>query len=188
MAAEYKRRWVLDELEDGVERERWRLSCPATGEIREANNPEALVDAILTDIRQRHGVVVLAEWFAARFDRGRAVMAATGSLTEAQKALAAAFAAAKHAAQAAKPGDDGGTANLDCVFLSARRGLTAATVRKAAEVAGVAISARWQSRWWNGWLVFISEGQGARNTRMAEAACRALRNAGYDASVYYQID
>lgn len=59
------RRWVLEESTNG---DRWRLSCPATGEIREANNPEALVDAILSDIRHKPGVVVLAEYIAALVD------------------------------------------------------------------------------------------------------------------------
>ena len=114
-------------------------------------------------------------------------MAATGSLTERQKSLATALAVAKMAALAAKPGDDGGSANLDCAFLYQRDGLRAPDVRKAAEAAGVSVS-HCYSKWWRGWLVQVSEGQGAMNARMAEAAADALRSAGFEATVYYQVN
>jgi hypothetical protein len=101
--------------------------------------------------------------------------------------LTQAFRAASLAAEFAKPGDDGGTANFDSAFLYAKRGLTGAKVQEAAKEAGVSVRRR-DSRWWKGWFVEVGAGQGAMNTRMAEAACKALQEAGLEASVYYQID
>lgn len=45
-------------------------------------------------------------------------------------------------------------------------------------------------RMWSGsYMVDIPlQGQGNRRTRMAEAACKALRNSGYEAYMYYQCD
>lgn len=112
----------------------------------------------------------------------------SGSLSPREKKLAAALAAAKHAALAVQESDDGGSANLDCAFLDAQPGLTAAAVRRAAEAAGVSLGVRQRSRWWNGWFVHVTSGQGAMRTRMAEAAAKALKEAGESATVYYKVD
>jgi hypothetical protein len=109
------------------------------------------------------------------------------TLTPRQAALAAALAAAKQAALRVQPGDDNGSANFDSPFLYATPSTRAATVRKAAEAVGVEVS-RYNSRWWKGWAVDVTDGQGAMRTRMAEAAAQALRGAGEYASVYYQVD
>lgn len=110
------------------------------------------------------------------------------TLTPRELRLATALAAAKQAALAAQPGADGGSANLDSAFLNARRGLTAASVRRAAEAAGVTLGARRRGKWWNGWTVQVGQGQGAMRTRTAEAAAKALNAAGESATVYYQVD
>ena len=98
-----------------------------------------------------------------------------------------ALSAAKAAAEAARPGDDGGTANVDSPFLHSQRGLTRDAVENAARLAGVGVH-RYRSSWWNGWFVSLTAGQGAQRTRMAEAAVRTLNECGEEASVYYQID
>lgn len=112
----------------------------------------------------------------------------TGGLTPREVRLAAALAAAKHAALAVQPGDDGGTANLDSAFLNAQPGLRGESVVRAAEAAGVLLGIRRRSKWWNGWFIHVTQGQGAMRTRMAEAAAAALNDAGESASVYYRID
>lgn len=101
--------------------------------------------------------------------------------------LVDAFRAAKLAADFAKPGDDGGSANFDSAFLYGRRGLTDKAVQAAAAEAGITVR-RSSSRWWKGWFVQVGAGQGAMNTRMAEAATKALIDAGWDAGTYYMVD
>lgn len=113
------------------------------------------------------------------------------TLSPRERSLATALAAAYHAAMAVKDdGDDGGSCNLDCAFLHAQRGLTSAMVRRAANAAHVGVGERYRSNLWNGWFVHVGAhcGQGYMRTRMAEAATRALRDAGEDASTYYRID
>lgn len=98
-----------------------------------------------------------------------------------------ALCAAKASSEAAYPGDDGGSANLDSPFLHSQRGLTFNAVETAARLAGVEVR-RYRSRMWNGWFVRLTAGQGAMRTRMAEAAARTLTECGEEASVYYQLD
>lgn len=110
------------------------------------------------------------------------------TLTPRERRLASALAAAKHAALAAQPGDDGGSANLDSAFLNAVPGLRGESVRRAAEAAGVSLGTRQRGKWWNGWFVHVGGGQGAMRTRTAEAAAAALVAAGESATVYYKVD
>lgn len=98
-----------------------------------------------------------------------------------------ALCAAKASAEAARPGDDGGSANMDSPFLHSQRGLTSDAVDSAARLAGVGVR-RYRSSMWNGWFVSLTAGQGAMRTRMAEAAARTLNECGEEASVYYQVD
>lgn len=69
----------------------------------------------------------------------------------------------------------------------ARSDLTDKAVQAAAEEAGITVR-RWQTRWWRGWMIDVGAGQGAMNTRMAEAATKALNDAGWDAGTYYMVD
>lgn len=105
-----------------------------------------------------------------------------------QVRLAAALAAAKHAALAGREGGDGGSCNLDSAFLDAKPGLRGESVARAAKAADVSLGIRWRTKWWNGWMVHVHQGQGAMRTRMAEAAAKALNDAGESASVYYRVD
>jgi hypothetical protein len=108
-------------------------------------------------------------------------------LTPRERRLAEALLRAKVAARDAQPGDDGGSANLDCVVLAPQPGLTERIVAAAAEAAGVSYHRR-RSGVWKGWFLNFGQGQGAMNTRMVEAACEALNRAGETATVYYRID
>lgn len=102
--------------------------------------------------------------------------------------LTEAFRAAKDAALAVQGEDDGGTANLDSLFLYTRRGLRTGVVEGAAANAGVTVR-RHDSSWWRGWFVGgVSCGQGAMNSRMVEAAAKAMQEHGEDVGVYYAID
>ena len=103
------------------------------------------------------------------------------------QALRSAFTIANDAAMLAAPGDDGGTCNFDTCTLSlphSRR----AEVEEAA--AGTGIRARAEK--WIGECFFLSSsasvGQGFSRTRVAEAMRDALKAAGFDAMVYYQMD
>ena len=83
--------------------------------------------------------------------------------------------------------EDGGTCNLDMVTLKIK------IPKKLTQYISVKLEkmlARDWGRLWKGYyLVDIPlSGQGNRRTRMAEAACQALKDAGYDAQVYYQCD
>ena len=83
--------------------------------------------------------------------------------------------------------EDGGTCNLDMVTLKIK------IPKKLIQYISVKLEkmlARDWGRLWKGYyLVDIPlSGQGSRRTRMAEAACQALKDAGYDAQVYYQCD
>ena len=87
---------------------------------------------------------------------------------------------------AADLSDDGGTCNFDAASLRLD-GWIRAKVEQAAREAGVGCFV------WNLWgsksYVFpIACGQGNARTAGAEAMSEHLKNAGYAASVYYQMD
>lgn len=83
--------------------------------------------------------------------------------------------------------EDGGTCNMDSVTLKI------SIPAKLAAQAWVKLDkmlARDYGRLWRGYyMVDIPlSGQGNRRTRMAEAACNALKSSGYDAMMFYQCD
>lgn len=83
--------------------------------------------------------------------------------------------------------EDGGACNFDMVTLKIK------IPKKFIQYISVKLEKMYACDWgrlWKGYyLVDIPlSGQGSRRTRMAEAACQALKDAGYDARVYYQCD
>ena len=80
--------------------------------------------------------------------------------------------------------DDGGTCNFDSPAIKLPR-WQVAKVKQAAAEAGCGCFV-----WFSGFYVFplCCGGQANKVTAAAEAAEKALKNAGYDASVYYQAD
>lgn len=94
--------------------------------------------------------------------------------------------AAEIGRQAAAQSGDGGTCNFDAVSVKLK-GWTKSKVEAAAGQAGVGCFV------WNLWgsksYVFpLASGQGDARTAAAEAMRDFLRSAGYEASVYYQMD
>lgn len=107
------------------------------------------------------------------------------------KRLADIFRQAEEAALAADPGDDGGTCNLDTPAFTIER-VRAATINKAAAMAGVQCT---DFRWWSGrwfWLHVTLLGQGNRRATMSTAAQRVLDAVddipGWHACQYCQMD
>lgn len=83
--------------------------------------------------------------------------------------------------------EDGGTCNFDSVTLriSIPAELAAETWVKLEKM----LARDWGRSWKGYYMVDIPlSGQGARRTRMAEAARDALKSAGYNAAVFYQCD
>ena len=83
--------------------------------------------------------------------------------------------------------EDGGTCNFDMVTLKIK------IPKKFTQYISVKLEKMYARDWgrlWRGYyLVDIPlSGQGNRRTRMAEAACESLKDAGYDAMMYYQCD
>lgn len=83
--------------------------------------------------------------------------------------------------------EDGGTCNFDSVTLKIK---ISAELVSCAWVRLDKMLVRDYGRMWRGcYMVDIPlSGQANRRTRMAEAACKELINAGYNAFVYYQCD
>lgn len=108
-------------------------------------------------------------------------------MTDSALPLADALRLALKAAEAVADTGDGGSANLDSAFLFARRGMTARRFEESALAAGVG-AYRSHHRFWRGWFLEVQWGQGARRTQMAEAAVATLKEAGWDACVYYVLD
>lgn len=96
-------------------------------------------------------------------------------------------AAAEQAREVAKNTDDGGTCNFDSTTLYLK-GWNRDKVEQAARAAGVGFFV------WNLWgsksFVFPLRGvgQGNANTAAAESMRDTLKDMGYDAGMYYQID
>ena len=87
---------------------------------------------------------------------------------------------------AARLSDDGGTCNFDAATIRLK-GWNRAKVEQAAKEAGVRCF-EW-SLWGSKSFVFpIATGQGNARTAGAEAMSEALKSAGYDAGMYYQMD
>jgi hypothetical protein len=89
-------------------------------------------------------------------------------------------------AEAENP-DDGGTCNLDCVMLTLPRA-TESKVVQAAHEAGWHIR---KSRFYGQTVYMLNprtNGQANARSRNAEAVAKALRDMGYDAMDYCQMD
>lgn len=94
---------------------------------------------------------------------------------------------AKDAALKAVMGDEGGSANLDCIALSLPR-LREEKVIEAVKEAGLYTRGKTN---WIGKRYFISAphgSQGNDNTKQIEAMRDCLKEKGYDVLIYYQMD
>jgi hypothetical protein len=94
-------------------------------------------------------------------------------------------AAAQYALEAVKNHDDGGTSNYDAPAIILPR-WNRLRIEHAAKYAGS------RCFFWNFGKSYVfsvpNVGQGFRRTRAAEAMRDYLREAGYDAGMYYQMD
>ena len=110
-------------------------------------------------------------------------MAKTDKYTQLASDLTAAVAAARIAAS----GPDGGTCNFDSLMLSLPR-WKAAKIESAAKAAGIdTYDVTYCGR--KVWLFSTPcPAQADANTRQAKAMYKAMKEAGYNASVWYQMD
>jgi hypothetical protein len=95
---------------------------------------------------------------------------------------------AREKAAAVLETEDGGTANFDALEIKLPR-WREDYVKEAAERAGFSVFTH--EYWGSKWFVFgcSTEGcQGNARTRHAEAMAKLLKDFGYEASVYYQMD
>jgi len=102
--------------------------------------------------------------------------------------LTAALRAAAEAAERYTDTPDDGSCNLDCAVFWPVAELPNEVIEAAAQKAGVRLAV---SRWPNARrcvFVYVAHGQAARRTAMAEAAEKALAQAGLAAGMYYQVD
>ena len=107
------------------------------------------------------------------------------ALTE---AVRIAVAAGRMAAEDGDGGGDGGRCNSDCAFIYCTR--PNATMEAAIRAGGASVSWRARSTYWSGGYAirtFVT-GQGARQSRMAQAMVDALKSNGFDAVVRYETD
>lgn len=108
-------------------------------------------------------------------------------MPERYKKLAESLKAAVEAAKAVAGGEDGGTCNFDSMMLAAPK-WNQKFIEAAAKEAGIRV---FDTRIFRcKYYVFPVPfgGQGNARTRQAEAMAQAMKAAGYDASVFYQID
>ena len=101
--------------------------------------------------------------------------------------LASDLTAAVAAARAAAPGPDDGACNFDSLMLSLPR-WDAAKIEEAAKTAGIrAFDSTFCRR--KVWVFTVPcGGQAEKYTRQAEAMCKTMKAAGYDAHVWYRLD
>jgi hypothetical protein len=94
--------------------------------------------------------------------------------------------AAQNAGREAAKGEDGGSANLDCAFLRVPRSREN-KMEEAFEAAGVA---GYKTKWFkmSGYMITPPGHQGNTRARAAEAMVKSLRESGYDALTYCQMD
>ena len=104
-------------------------------------------------------------------------------------ALTAALQKAKKAAQLFANTEDGGTCNFDSPAIDYRAmHMSKAKAEEAIQAAGLRCF-EWKS--WGGMRLVIcgiGQGQGNRNTRMAEAAEKSMKSDGIITCMYYQMD
>lgn len=107
-------------------------------------------------------------------------------MTKYEKLTEDLIAAKNHAEQFADT-EDGGTCNFDSAALSLPRWNKAKT-EEAFKKAGLRTS-KWTLWGSTRYLVLgCYSGQANRRTTMAEAVYKYLKNLGYDATMYYQMD
>lgn len=84
--------------------------------------------------------------------------------------------------------DDGGTCNFDCAYLFVP-GMRKSQAKEIENIAGVSLSLN-TSRWQGRILQIIGGrlGQGARQTKMAETMRDSIKQDGFEAGMYYQMD
>lgn len=94
---------------------------------------------------------------------------------------------AKKLADATTRGDYGGSCNFDSPALGGLR-ITDAQIDNIAEITGVRLSKfQWFGRV-HYWVHTGTYGQGSDQTKCAEVACKLLKERGWDATMYYQVD
>lgn len=94
------------------------------------------------------------------------------------------------AAKEAEPNDDGGSANIDSVVIFLK-GWRVKAIERVIELSGIRMDINPMTSWmWRGgrFVWISSNGQGYKRTKMAEAAVESLKDDGYDARCYYQMD
>jgi hypothetical protein len=95
---------------------------------------------------------------------------------------------AKTAANEFADSEDGGCCNFDSCVIKLPR-WTEDDIEEIEEQTDVLIGSQLSSRWYKGYRsIHIGSGQGNRNTRMAEAAEKSLKEDGYDVRMYYALD
>lgn len=93
---------------------------------------------------------------------------------------------AKEAAEEAAKGEDGGTCNYDCLCLRLSKAREA-KVREVLRATGLSGS---KNRWYGPCYLINppSCGQGDSRLRAMEAMAKVMKDAGWDAMGYYQMD
>jgi len=101
--------------------------------------------------------------------------------------LAKAIMLAADNAKAHSNDHDDGSCNMDFAYLRVPR-MSQKTADEIAVLSGVPL--RLDTYKWHGRVLKLNIGQGQanRNTAMAEAAYRSLKEQGLDAGMYYQVD
>jgi hypothetical protein len=94
---------------------------------------------------------------------------------------------ARKIGEEAAKGDDGGSANLDSVFLEVPR-LKEETVICLIKSAGLSTWGRTSCFRMTGYMIYPPGGQGNSRARAAEAMTKHLRNKGYHALTYCKMD
>lgn len=103
--------------------------------------------------------------------------------------LVAALKEAQAAADKFKNEPDEGTDNLDTVTIELKW-WTEQSIAAVSEQSGIRIGRKLGSAMWytNRWVSFDTHGSRARNTFACEAACKVLKEKGYEARVFYKAD
>lgn len=84
---------------------------------------------------------------------------------------------------------DDGTSNFDHPMLLKPEGMSNSQVEEAFKVAHINCERVKTGMWKNFYHIYgVSLGQGSRRTTMAEKFAEALKQAGYTATVFYQVD
>ena len=102
--------------------------------------------------------------------------------------IVAAIESAARAAHKLAAHDDGGTCNMDSAFIEADA-MSGAEAEEIARISGVRVYLL-HSKTYGRVLMLgsITDGQGFRRTKMAEAAHQILAEKGLPSGVWYQID